>query len=477
MEHIDQHILELFVLGSEKVQSRRAEIESHLEECYGCRSLVEQMEGSYRSVEARFRDLQQRPLAMGEAIERNRPKPAPRYEDAAAPARNYRPVTRFQRVQYLVRRHPVIVGSGAFAVLAVLGLLLNPVKQSSAPTDRNPASTHINPAERTLEVLNRRHEVILRLPLADSEDALSAASEERGGHTLLADLDDDGVSELITTLRLSDHTGADNVILQAYRGSGEEYFHSARWAESISYRGSPYQLSFHAGTLLVGKFGNTGGPQILLQMDNGRSPNAILRISARGDVLGSYWHHGQLMGLYQMDLDRSGCTEIVATGRNDADGDIGGSFAAVVVLDPNLIVGKTESLASPGYGVAPARCELYYVRFPFSDMNELVPKTFGDIRNMVFNPSLDSLHMRFVFASATPTGNPMFEYLLTRKMEAAIVKSTDNTDNYHSSLVAQGKLKGSIDQEYLENLKKGVRYFNGRKWVAEAVRVRQPTVP
>jgi predicted anti-sigma-YlaC factor YlaD len=45
MHHIDEHTLELYTLKAEEVAERVDEIEAHLEECHGCRALVEEMRG------------------------------------------------------------------------------------------------------------------------------------------------------------------------------------------------------------------------------------------------------------------------------------------------------------------------------------------------------------------------------------------------------------------------------------------------
>lgn len=470
MRHIEQHILELFVLGSDRVMEHRAEIEAHLAECHGCRTLAEQMEGSYRDAEARFRGLQERPGAVGQAMERLRQKPALRYASAAAPERNYRPVTRFQRMQYLVRRHPVIVGSGTFGILAVLALLFNPFKHSHAPADTNPVGSHLNPLENTLEVLNRYHEVLWRLPIG--EDVLKGAhiaqAERRVEQTIVADLDGDGVNEIMTGLRPSGVPEGDNVLLRVFRASGSEFF-TVSWTEPITYLSVPYQSSFHVSALLAGNFGTHGATEILLLCDNGRSPNALVRVSTRGEILGSYWHHGALLGLYAMDLEGDGKTEIILTGRNDANEMKQESFPEVVVLDPARLVGNIRSITSPGYPFPLGSCELYCIQFPLSDMNSLVPRSFGHILSMEYNPLLDSLHLRFWFRSTTPTGYPMFEYLLTRDLRVAMVKSADQTDAYREPLIAAGKVIGKIGRPYLEDLRRKVRYFDGTIWVRDVV--------
>jgi hypothetical protein len=43
MIHIDEHILELYVLNADEAAPRREEIEAHLRECDGCRDLADRM--------------------------------------------------------------------------------------------------------------------------------------------------------------------------------------------------------------------------------------------------------------------------------------------------------------------------------------------------------------------------------------------------------------------------------------------------
>ncbi len=66
-------------------------------------------------------------------------------------------------------------------------------------------------------------------------------------------------------------------------------------------------------------------------------------MSARGDVIGEYWHHGQIRSLYLHDLDGDGRKEIVFCGTNDVDDDTGPAIPVIGVLDPRKLTARTES--------------------------------------------------------------------------------------------------------------------------------------
>lgn len=54
MHHIDEHTIELYILGYELEKEQITEIETHLKECHGCRKLAGQMETFYRNAEENF---------------------------------------------------------------------------------------------------------------------------------------------------------------------------------------------------------------------------------------------------------------------------------------------------------------------------------------------------------------------------------------------------------------------------------------
>jgi hypothetical protein len=57
-------------------------------------------------------------------------------------------------------------------------------------------------------------------------------------------------------------------------------------------------------------------------------------------------------------------------------------------------------------------------------------------------------------------------------MKVLDVKSTSWTNIYYDNLAETEKVIGKIDQQYLNNLKNGVTYWDGKKWRKEVVKVK-----
>ena len=75
MTHIEEHILELYVLGSGKVEGRRDEIETHLKSCAMCRSLVNEMRSFYSEAREELNALKDAKAPTRKALTRSRREP------------------------------------------------------------------------------------------------------------------------------------------------------------------------------------------------------------------------------------------------------------------------------------------------------------------------------------------------------------------------------------------------------------------
>jgi hypothetical protein len=54
------------------------------------------------------------------------------------------------------------------------------------------------------------------------------------------------------------------------------------------------------------------------------------------------------------------------------------------------------------------------------------------------------------------------------------VKSTTWTDKFYDNLTQQGKVDGKIDSVYLNKLKKGVLYWDGKDWTQNVTKISRP---
>jgi len=189
-------------------------------------------------------------------------------------------------------------------------------------------------------------------------------------------------------------------------------------------------------------------------------PSLIVRLSAStGRVLNEYWHSGNLRGLRYEDIDGDGTAELVAFGENN-----GYDMASLAVFDPRTLSG--HSPAPPAYTPPsiPAGTEKYYLLFPRSD----VQKVATHKRNVAEGIELRNDGLLRVVA-AEIVGNlwyPVY-YFFDTSMKCVKVEADDILIDLHRKLEAEGKLTGRLDAKYYEELRQGVLYWDGEKFVKE----------
>lgn len=468
MRHFEEHILELYALSSDKVSGQREAIETHLAECHGCRALVEQMTASYRDVEERFKKLSERTDSSTLALTRSRTRPARVYTSSAPPAPAYRPVTRGQQVAYFVRRHPVMVGGGSFVGLAALALFGNLLFKTPSVTDRNPAHIRYNIGLNDVEILNKRDQMLWKLPSRDLR-TIEAHEDQTGTHLArVADIDGDGVNEVLTTLWTPGDGLRNEPPLRVYNEKGDMQF-AVRFEEQIKYLNRNYPNTWGAEGVVVGEIGTSGQKQIISGWGCVRSPYVITRLDSKGHVIGEYWHFGVFGGLALVDVDGDGKKELILTGQNDALDSTSGEFPAIVVLNPEKIVGASKSAGTPGFDLPLSDAELYYIRLPASSLSRAMKK-HESVKRLIETDKVMSF-----WVTNNENDKPdysVLEYIFSRDLKIQQVKSTDATDALFKRLVDEGRLHGNRGAKYLEDLKSGVRYWDGKEWRKEAVRIR-----
>jgi hypothetical protein len=158
-------------------------------------------------------------------------------------------------------------------------------------------------------------------------------------------------------------------------------------------------------------------------------------------------------------------------GQNNLNEDNSLSFANLIAIDPEKINGKTESSCTPGFGLETSKAEQYYIKFPLTDLS-YIWKSIGCLQRMSTsqfnnNPSYDLWVM-----GSYDGDNPAFEYIMSNKMKVVDVKYSSNTLRLRQQLIDGGKIKGTFDDAYLNNLKNGVRYWDGKSWQKEPTMVK-----
>lgn len=340
MQHIEEHILELFVLQAKEVQDRREDIQDHLNRCHGCRTLAEAIASFYHDAETELMLEPQVPQGTEQkALVKVNSALARLYgEDRVAIYRP--PLTPVQRFRAFARRHPVAMGGGSFAVVAAVAAILS-LLFTSSPRDKNPSYVRLNPTQNTFEVYNRNDERLWQLPM---QEASFFSANELGGHicySRVADLNGDGKNEVITVIPFHGSGHEQNGFLRIY-APDEKLLREVELGEPVHFLGVEYAAYFRAHSLLVDDLAGNGTKEILAVAVNMHSPCVVSRFDAQGNLVGEYWHFGYVGAIYAMDLDNDGKKEIVCCGMNDANGNVTGRYGVIVVLDPSKIVGKIE---------------------------------------------------------------------------------------------------------------------------------------
>jgi hypothetical protein len=214
-----------------------------------------------------------------------------------------------------------------------------------------------------------------------------------------------------------------------------------------------------------------GTKDIYVVWGNGRSPNVIARYDASGNELGQYWHFGNLLGMFAIEVNSDGTKELIVTGTNDTLDSLRLEFPAIAVLDPRRIVGKKKSACSPGFAMQESDAEFYYLRLPVSPLSVALVKHETVTR---LTQDKDGT-LAFMTTNTSALADPnaaAYEYRFSTDFRILEVKSTSGTDQLYGRKVKEGLVKGTIDAAYLNALKGGVQYWDGKEWVKEALRIK-----
>jgi hypothetical protein len=463
MQHFDEHTLEMYVLGTRAVAGRREEIERHLAVCHGCRTMVESMREFYRAADKAVDDISLEEGKAEKSLARAKRSLTPLYADAGPVGPPHRPVTTMQKFQYFVRRHPVVAGSGVLAcmIVALLAFLLPPRKPPEAVE-----IDHAYPNVKTgrLEVYGAQGNLLWAIPSyaissADKEDSFRFSNFV--SQVSVADLDGDGRKEVLTTLPLWDESVSES--LRVFGGMRKLVW-SRGFDRQTTYKAKTYTShQFHPGSMLVLPGTKPEHREIFVTCALSYSPTFIARLDADGVEIGSYWHFGQLQIRELEDQERySG--QLLAYGIDDTPDDSQNELPFLALLDPSRIVGRAQSTATPGFAHLPfSRAERYYISFPLTDMHRALQTNASVTSVAQESDSVIAIDIRGAFRDGGFIV-PDFTYYLNRRMAIVQVKSKNPTDRLHARLRKEGRITSVMGPDYLEQLRRGARYWDGSGW-------------
>lgn len=450
MIHPEEYKIEQLVLGADLNEAERALIEKHLEECSGCRADAEEIRKLY--ADARNELLSNTRIGEGRSggLVRRAPDPLLKQLDEQLwiPPRPQRTVARFQR---FVGRNAVPLG---LSTLGIMAILLVTVIRDSKPVDSNPSYLSVDSGRRLFDVRNREGQVLWSKFI---EGDWSPSEKDQFGNDLavLADLNSDGKKEIVTTIFSTVGPDSTKNCVQLFDPSGS-HVRSVKLGEPFKYKNEDFSSVFTTRGLVVDNFGPNGETEIIVGIAHRHSPYAVVRLNARGEVLGEYWHYGHFFGIRGGDLDGSGKKVVVLCGLNDEI-----NAGVVAVLDPSKIIGRTQTALSAGYEWKKSVAELYYIRFPKTELDK-----FSRHKPRVISPVWNSKD-GYIFAYTNPGDNDFnyaIDYSFGKDFQLQSILPTDSERQLEARLVAEGKLSHPLRANYWKKLQNDVQYWDGMKW-------------
>ncbi|NUN69878.1 MAG: hypothetical protein HUU02_09225 [Bacteroidetes bacterium] len=463
MKHIDSKTLELYALQDTQVLARKEEIDAHLTECVGCRELYGRIQGYYagfngsldstKSISDNASDL---PVKLKRSFSIPTRASFPLKEIRQYNNNSY-PILR--NTILMVKLYPVatsVVSVVMFCVFVFIGLT---VFNTNHQIVKNPTSYRYTKDDK-LEVFDSNGNLLWAKAGTDIYDVRLEENKYKSFSTATVDLNGDGINEVITSLALTE-SGIPTKRLRIFSNEGLLLKTVPMSNDSIMFKGTLYYQPLIPDNIIP-VVTQKGSMNFIVQTNTARSPSCIVRYDSNFNVLGKYWHFGSVTAR-KISLTPSKAL-IALCGKNDVFDYTMRDFAVFIVLDPETLIGNVESELTRGFGFAPSISELFYIRFPRTDMEQQL--SLNSMANFITHEDSTVL---FVNVSAgvqnSTKGFVSFDYIFSKPdLSVSSVKFVTGTENTHKELKRMRKLSSNFNAEYLHKLSERVEYWNNTKW-------------
>jgi hypothetical protein len=467
MRHLDEHTIALYAMGGEFPLPEKGAIEAHLSECHGCRAQVQELRQVNQHVEEAVDSAEEASDEL--PLDALVPFPrAIRRRPDAPPARTAgRTLTRAGRFAALVRRHPIGAGSAGLMLAFLAFFSLTTVPHLLQKVDQ-PLFVRTNALGTALEVCGKDVK-IFDIPV--SLMGLPASERERNQSvcTRIVDLDGDGNMEIINGTPFEEGEKKIWNTVRIFDNEGK-LLSRLPMGKPVRYNGVDYSGSFGISGLVVLPAAENGKKEILVGINNDRSPWCLVRLDSKGNTLGEYWHFGWLWGVTAIHLAGIDHELVLLSGANDTEYRSNNAYPALAVIDPSRVTGSTESECTRGFGFPPSDAELYYIR-----SGNVTPDLISGAG--VESPSFgyavkvgtdSSLIVSEGFCLPQNFPSVMYTFNNEMKLQNAWMPDMQRVELMRTFLV--NKTAAGFD-EFVKDMEKKVRYWDGSQWKAEPVKI------
>ena len=481
MKHIDEHILELFVVNAKEVRAKKTAIRDHLRHCAGCQEVAQRLKDIYTTVgnelvagekisyEAdkhivhvpQSLDVWTRPIRD---IERTPAMEVARFREIGLPVL-------WRKINFFWREHPVVGSASGLAVVAAIVLSLFYLSERGG----NPSYYSYNMGDNTLDVFASNGKLLWSVPTPDADELKRRETDENLTYTMIADLAGDSKNEVVSSILMKNEKPPS--ALKVFDSKGHLLRKLVFPSMTMNFKGMHYDTPFGAGNIfeervasgelnlfVSGGIGRAG-------FINGRSPSILWRLDTKLNTIGKYWHYG-CFDSYLINAFHDGNQEIAMVGSDDMDDMSAKDFQFMAIIDPEKLIGDQESSATQGFGFPPSQAELYYIKFPKTDLEHALGFRPTSMIDWISGDSIFYVGVKHPY-NLKGRDAFGFDYVFdSRNMQILDVKFIGPTEQTYAKLKREGKLQGTFDRKYLENLRNSVEYWDGRKWVKKPTKIK-----
>jgi hypothetical protein len=263
----------------------------------------------------------------------------------------------------------------------------------------------------------------------------------------MIDLDGDGEVEVLYCVVNKSMTDSELVVFNA---DGNIRFRYNDW-KAVRTDDEEFSADYKIKGVDCCDFDNDGNMEILLiALHQSYYPCQVLVFNHKGRKLGEYWHSGFLTSCRFVDLNGDGIEEIILGGTNNEF-----TEACLVVLDPFNIKGcSPQQSGRYRFHGFPRGTELYYVRFPRTDIDLAEGALEAADRLLIQKNNRIQVRMQ----------KSSLYYELDFQLKCLPIGTTNDFSKKHIKLKSEGRISSNVDQMYLKEIREKIVYYDGEAW-------------
>ena len=239
---------------------------------------------------------------------------------------------------------------------------------------------------------------------------------------------------------------------------------------AVRFNGVDYSGSYGISGIVVLPGAENGKKEILVGINNDRSPWCLVRLDSKGSMLGEYWHFGWLWGVTSIHLAGIDHELVLLSGANDTEYRSNNAYPALAVIDPSRVRGSTESECTRGFGFPPSDAELYYIRS--GNVNPGLISGAG-VESPSFGYAVkvgtdSSLIVSEGFYLPKDFPSVMYTFNKEMKLQNAWMPDMQRMELMRTFLVNK-TAAGFV--EFVKDMEKKVQYWDGSQWKRDPVKI------